>query len=52
MAANLGIALSGIAVMVLGSAWPGLLIGLVVVVVVIKGGFEILREAREARAAA
>ena len=52
MAANIGIALSGIAVMAFGSAWPDLIIGLVVALVVIKGGFEILREAGEARAAA
>ena len=49
MVANIGIALSGIAVMVFGSAWPDLVIGLVVAVFVIKGGIEILREAREVR---
>lgn len=52
MAANLGIAISGAAVMVFGSAWPDLIIGLLVAVVVIKGGFEILREARAAGQAA
>lgn len=49
MAANLGIALSGVAVMVFGSALPDLIIGLLVSVIVVKGGFEILREAGEAR---
>ena len=52
MAANLGIALSGVAVMVFGSALPDLIIGLLVSVIVVKGGFEILREAGEARRAA
>lgn len=52
IAANIGIALSGIAIMAFGSAWPDLIIGLVVAVVVVKGGFEILREAGKARRAA
>lgn len=49
MIANLGIAASGIAVMVFKSPLPDLLIGLVVVGVVLKGGWDILGEAREAR---
>lgn len=49
MLANLGIVLSGIAVMVLRSPLPDLLIGLVVVGIVLKGGWDILGEAREAR---
>ena len=48
MLANLGIVLSGIAVMVLKSPLPDLLIGLVVVGVVLKGGWDILKEAGEA----
>ena len=52
MIANLGIAASGVAVMVFKSSLPDLLIGSVVVWIVIKGGWEILEHAREARAAA
>lgn len=51
MLANLGIVLSGIAVMVFKSPFPDLLIGLVVVAFVIWGGREILEQAREARRA-
>ena len=51
MLANAGIALSGVLVMLLGSPLPDLLIGLVVVAIVLKGGCEILEEAREARRA-
>jgi Co/Zn/Cd efflux system component len=47
MLANLGIAASGIAVMVFRSPLPDLLIGLVVVGVVLKGGWEILEAARQ-----
>lgn len=49
MVANLGIALSGIAVMVFRSPLPDLLIGVVVVGIVVRGGLEILEQAREAR---
>ncbi len=52
MIANLGIVVSGVAVMVLNSPLPDLLIGLVVVGIVIKGGWEILEHARLARDAA
>jgi Co/Zn/Cd efflux system component len=52
MLANLGIVASGIAVMVLKSPLPDLLIGLVVVGTVLKGGWDILGEAREAGRAA
>ena len=48
MLANLGIVLSGLAVMIFKSPIPDLLIGLVVVCIVIKGGWEILNKAREA----
>lgn len=48
MLANLGIVLSGIAVMVFKSPLPDLLIGLVVVGIVIWGGWEILNQARAA----
>lgn len=49
MIANLGIVASGVAVMVFKSRLPDLLIGVVVVGIVIKGGWEILEHAREAR---
>jgi Co/Zn/Cd efflux system component len=49
MIANLGIVASGIAVMLFKSPLPDLLIGLVVAGIVIKGGWEILERAREAR---
>lgn len=52
MLANLGIVTSGIAVIVFKSQLPDLLIGLVVVGIVLKGGWDILEEAREARRAA
>lgn len=49
---NGGTALSGILVMILDSRVPDLLIGLVVAGMVLKGGWEILGQAREARSAA
>ncbi|MFC0809023.1 cation transporter [Ensifer sp. P24N7] len=49
MLANAGIVLSGLLVMLLKSPIPDLLIGFVVVGIVLKGGWEILGEAREAR---
>jgi len=52
MAVNVGIVLSGVLVMLLKSPIPDLLIGIVVVGIVFKGGWEILGEAREAREAA
>lgn len=52
MIANLGIVVSGVAVMLLKSSLPDLLIGVFVVGIVIKGGWEILEHAREARASA
>jgi Co/Zn/Cd efflux system component len=48
MLANLGIVLSGVAVMFFRSPLPDLLIGLIVVGIVLKGGWSILVEAREA----
>ena len=52
MLANAGIVVSGAAVMFFASPLPDLLIGLVVVGIALKGGWEILEEAREARRAA
>lgn len=49
MIANLGIVASGVAVMLFKSRLPDLLIGVVVVGIVIKGGWEILEHAHEAR---
>lgn len=46
---NLGIVLSGIAVMLLNSPLPDLLISLIVVGIVLKGGWKILKQARSAR---
>jgi Co/Zn/Cd efflux system component len=43
--ANLGIIFSGALVIVLGSRFPDLVIGAAIATIVIKGGFEILREA-------
>lgn len=52
MLANAGVAASGIAVILLASPVPDLVIGLVVVAIGIHGGWEILEQAREARRAA
>lgn len=49
MVANLGIVVSGVAVMIFKSPLPDLLIGVVVVAIVLKGGWDILVEARAAR---
>lgn len=47
--ANLGIIISGGFVMYLGSRLPDLIIGAVISIVVLRGGVQILREAKEAR---
>ena len=49
MIANLGIVLSGIAVIFFQSQVPDLVIGVIVAGIVIKGGFEILSNAKEAK---
>lgn len=49
MLVNVGIALSGVAVMLFRSPLPDLIIGLIVGGIVLKGGWDILKEAREAR---
>lgn len=49
MLANVGIALSGAAVMFFQSPLPDLIIGLVVGGIVLHGGWEILQEAGEAQ---
>ncbi len=48
MIANLGIVISGIAVMFFSSQIPDLVIGILVAGIVVKGGFEILSDAKEA----
>lgn len=47
--ANLGIILSGVLVIVLGSRFPDLVIGAAIATIVIRGGFEILREANQVK---
>ncbi|MBY0507735.1 MAG: cation transporter [Bryobacteraceae bacterium] len=49
MIANGGIVASGITVMVFKSSLPDLLIGIVVAGIVLQGGWEILKQARESR---
>lgn len=49
MLANVGIAVSGAAVMLFSSPLPDLVIGLIVGAIVLKGGWDILKEAREAQ---
>ncbi|MDT0651209.1 cation transporter [Autumnicola edwardsiae] len=49
MLVNLGIVLSGVGVMLLNSPLPDLIISLITVGIVLKGGWEILKEARKAR---
>ncbi|KRA61166.1 cation transporter [Rhizobium sp. Root651] len=49
MLANTGIVASGIAVMFFASPLPDLIIGLAVAGIVLKGGWDILREAHEAQ---
>jgi Co/Zn/Cd efflux system component len=49
MLANAGIVVSGAAVMFFRSPLPDLIIGLLVVGIVLKGGLDILKEAREAQ---
>lgn len=49
MLVNLGIVLSGVAVMLFNSTLPDLIISLITVGIVLKGGWEILKEARDAR---
>ena len=43
---NVGVILAGVLVMLTGSAWPDLVIGLAVCVIVLRGGVRILRQAQ------
>jgi Co/Zn/Cd efflux system component len=45
--ANLGVILAGILVWWLQVRWPDLLIGLLIAVLVLRGGITILKEARQ-----
>ena len=47
--ANVGVIVSGALVLVLGSRLPDLVVGAVIAVIVVRGGVEILRQARAAR---
>jgi cation diffusion facilitator family transporter len=47
--ANVGVVISGALVMYFGSRFPDLIIGAAISVVVLRGGVQILREAKEAR---
>jgi Co/Zn/Cd efflux system component len=47
--ANLGVIISGGLVLYLGSRLPDLIIGALISAVVLRGGVQILREAKEAR---
>lgn len=47
--ANLGIIISGVLVSIVGSRYPDLVIGAIISAVVVRGGFKILHEAREAQ---
>src|SRR5690606_1352225 len=44
---NGGILIAGLLVLWLGSNWPDLLVGLLAAAIAVKGGVEILRDARE-----
>ena len=45
--ANIGVILSGVLVLYLGSRWPDLIIGALIVVLVLRGGVAIIRESRK-----
>ena len=45
--ANIGVVVAGLLVRLTTSRWPDLIVGTVIALVVIKGGFEILREANK-----
>ncbi len=47
---NVGVIVAGLLVMLTGSAWPDLLIGLAICGLVVRGGIRILRQARAAYA--
>jgi len=48
-ASNGGILVAGSLVMALNQAWPDLVVGLIVAAIAVKGGVDILKDARESR---
>ena len=48
--ANIGVVVAGLLVRLTDSRWPDLLVGAAIAIVVIKGGFEILTDAKKERA--
>lgn len=44
--ANLGVIIAGLLVLMLGSRWPDLVIGSIIVIVVFRGGLSIIKQAR------
>ncbi len=50
--ANAGVIVAGLLVWLLDSRWPDLLVGCAIIAVVVRGGLEILRDARPADGAA
>lgn len=46
--ANLGVIISGVLVWVFGSRYPDLVIGVIISAVIVRGGFKILNEAKQA----
>lgn len=47
--ANVGVILSGALVAILGTRYPDLIIGSIISIIVVRGGFKILREAKDTR---
>lgn len=50
--ANLGVILASILIHFNGSRWPDFVIGCIITIVVLRGGFQILKEAKDDRSAA
>jgi Co/Zn/Cd efflux system component len=44
--ANLGVIIAGALIYFTGSRWPDLIIGSIITIVVLRGGFQILKEAK------
>jgi len=50
--ANLGVIVSGVLVAAIGSRYPDLVVGAVISIIVIRGGFKILKDAKETQESA
>ena len=50
--ANLGVILSGVLVTLMGNRYPDLVVGTIISLIVIRGGFKILKDAKETRESA